>query len=36
MERHGFGRKTFRVETDEAGEVLVHHIVSEFNDAILS
>ena len=32
MEHHGFGRKTFRVETDEAGEVLVHHIVSEFND----
>ncbi len=32
MERHGFGRKTFRVETDEAGEVLVHHIVSEFNE----
>ena len=32
MERHGFGRKTFRVETDEAGEVLVHHVVGEFND----
>ena len=32
MERHGFGRKTFPVETDEAGEVLVHHIVSEFSE----
>ena len=32
MEHHGFGRKTFRVETDEAGEVLVHRIVSEFKD----
>ena len=32
MEHHGFARKTFRVETDETGEVLVRHIVSEFND----
>ena len=32
MERHGFGRKTFTVETDEADKALVHHVVGEFND----
>ena len=32
MERHGFGSKTFRVETDTAGELLVHRIDGQFND----
>ena len=26
MERHGFGRKTFRLETDVGGKLLAHHI----------
>ncbi len=26
MERHGFGRKTFRLETDSAGKVMVHRV----------
>ena len=33
MERHGFGRKTFRVETDKDGEPFVHHIDGNFEDA---
>ncbi|MDE0684759.1 MAG: leucine-rich repeat domain-containing protein [Candidatus Poribacteria bacterium] len=33
MERHGFGRKTFRIETDKDGEPLVHHIDGKFTDA---
>ena len=33
MQRHGFGRKTFRVETDKDGEPLVHHIEGKFTDA---
>ena len=33
MERHGFGRKTFRVETDRNGKALVHHVRGRFNDA---
>ena len=27
MERHGFKRKTFRLETDETGEVFMHRII---------
>ena len=27
MERFGFGRKTFRYEADENGDVLVHHVI---------
>ena len=26
MERHGFGRKTFRLETDATGNTVVHHV----------
>ena len=33
MKRHGFGRKTFRVETDRNGKALVHHVRGRFNDA---
>ena len=33
MERHGFGRKTFRIETDGNGKTLVHHVRGRFNDA---
>ena len=33
MERHGFGRKTFRVETDKDGEPFVHHVDGNFEDA---
>ena len=33
MERHGFSRKTFRVETDKDGEPVVHHIDGNFEDA---
>ena len=33
MERHGFGRKTFRIETDRNGKALVHHVRGRFNDA---
>ena len=33
MERHGFGRKTFTVETDADGELLVHHVDGKFTDA---
>ncbi len=33
MARHGFGRKTFRFETDENGNAIVHHIVGKYNDA---
>ena len=32
MERHGFGRKTFQVETDRNGKVLVHHVRGKYND----
>ena len=32
MERHGFGRKTFRLETDESGKTVVHHVKGEFNE----
>ena len=30
MERHGFGRKTFALETDEHGNAVVHHVHGEF------
>ena len=33
MENHGFGRKTFRLETDSDGKVVVHHVNGRFNDA---
>ena len=33
MERHGFGRKTFRLETDQNGDTIVHHVRGRYNDA---
>ena len=33
MEAHGFGRKTFRFETDENGNAKVHHVKGKFNEA---
>ena len=33
MERHGFGRKTFRLETDAAGKAIVHHVKGKFANA---
>ena len=33
MEAHGFGRKTFRFEADDTGNVVVHHVNGKFNDA---
>ena len=33
MERHGFGRKTFRLETDRRGTVVVHHVNGRFTNA---
>ena len=30
MERHGFGRKTFRIETDATGKAVVHHVAGQF------
>ena len=33
MERHGIGRKTFRIEIDGNGKALVHHVRGRFNDA---
>ena len=32
MEAHGFGRKTFRLETDESGKIVAHHVEGEFNE----
>ena len=32
MESHGFGRKTFRIETDGTGKAIVHHVTGKFND----
>ena len=32
MERHGYGRKTFTVETDENGEPVVHQIDGKFTE----
>ncbi len=33
MERHGYGRKTFQIETDLNGKAVVHHIVGQFTEA---
>ena len=33
MEAHGFGRKTFQIETDASGNAVVHHFVGQFTDA---
>ena len=33
MEHHGYGRKTFQIETDLNGKTVVHHIVGQFTDA---
>ena len=33
MENQGFSRKTFRIETDSTGKVVVHHVRGRFNDA---
>ena len=30
MERHGFGRKTFKFETDVTGKAVVHHVDGQF------
>ena len=30
MEQHGFGRKTFRFETDTTGQAVVHHVSGKF------
>jgi len=32
MERHGYGRKTFRVETDTGGKPIVHRFNGRFNE----
>ncbi|MDE0043950.1 MAG: hypothetical protein OXT74_18045, partial [Candidatus Poribacteria bacterium] len=32
MENHGFGRRTFRIETDRAGRALVHRVNGQFTD----
>ena len=32
MERHGYGRKTFTLETDKDGEPVVHRIDGKFNE----
>ena len=33
MERHGFSRKTFRIETDATGKAVVHHVAGQFTAA---
>lgn len=33
MERQGFGRKTFTIETDRRGNTIVHHVNGRFNDS---
>ena len=33
MEKHGFGRQTFTLETDATGKAVVHHVNGKFNDA---
>ena len=33
MERHGFGRKTFQMETDENGAAIVHHVKGKYGEA---
>ena len=32
MESHGFNRRTFRLETDASGEVVIHHVKGKFNN----
>ena len=32
MENHGFGRRTFRFETDADGRAVVHHVKGKFDD----
>ena len=32
MEGHGFGRKTFKFETDASGNAVVHHVVGRYTD----
>ncbi len=32
MEYHGFGRKTFKFETDASGKAVVHHVKGKFED----
>ena len=32
MEYHGFGRRTFKLETDATGKARVHHVNGKFND----
>ena len=32
MEKHGFGRQTFTLETDATGKAVVHHVNGRFND----
>ena len=32
MEHHGFGRKTFKFETDTTGKAVVHHVKGKFKD----
>lgn len=33
MQRHGYGRKTFNVETNASGKPLIHHFDGKFEDA---
>ena len=33
MERLGYGKKTFQIETDRNGKAVVHHVKGKFNDA---
>ncbi len=33
LEAHGFDRKTFRIETDDAGDAIVHHVNGQHDDA---
>ena len=33
MERHGYGRKSFRFEADANGKAIVHHVNGQFDDA---
>ena len=36
MQAHGFGRKTFQIETDTTGNAVVYHIVGRFTDRYYS
>ena len=33
MQRHGFGRKTFQLETNGRGNIIVHRVNGKFNDS---